>query len=159
MILTLLVVAAVDFHTNFQLLLAAVVLNNIFCATQDVAIDSLAVSTLKENERARGNGAMFGGQYLGIALGGGGAVFVYGLFGFDMALTYVSALLFLSLLFVVFFIQDPGVDLYAELAHAPGYTILREINVVADHNAYHVGELAIFRQVMGLWPAETSGVL
>ncbi|NIL94475.1 MAG: MFS transporter [Woeseiaceae bacterium] len=109
MILTLLVVAAVDFHTNFQLLLAAVVLNNIFCATQDVAIDSLAVSTLKENERARGNGAMFGGQYLGIALGGGGAVFVYGLFGFDMALTYVSALLFLSLLFVVFFIQDPGV--------------------------------------------------
>jgi hypothetical protein len=48
-------------------------------------------------------------------------------------------------------IQDPGVDLYAELAHAPGYTILREINVVADHNAYHVGELAIFRQIMDLW--------
>jgi hypothetical protein len=48
-------------------------------------------------------------------------------------------------------IQDPDRDLYAELAHAPGYTILREINVVADHNAYHVGELAIFRQIMDLW--------
>lgn len=48
-------------------------------------------------------------------------------------------------------IQAPDVDLLAELPHAPGYTILREINVVADHNAYHVGELAIFRQIMDLW--------
>ena len=107
MILTLLVVAAVDFHANFHLLLAAVVLNNFFCATQDVAIDSLAVSTLRENERARGNGFMFGGQYFGIALGGGGAVFIYGLFGFDVALMYVSLLLSLSFLFVLFFIRDP----------------------------------------------------
>lgn len=109
MIVTLLIVSAIDFQQHFHWLLAAVVLNNFFCATQDVAIDSLAVSTLKEDERARGNGAMFGGQYLGIALGGGGAVFVYGIFGFDVALMYVSAAMFLSLLFVLFFIQDPGV--------------------------------------------------
>jgi PAT family beta-lactamase induction signal transducer AmpG len=107
MIGTLLVVAAVDFHTNFQLLLVAIVLNNFFCATQDVAIDSLAVSTLKENERARGNGFMFGGQYLGIALGGGGAVYVFGVWGFDAALMYVSGMLLLSLLFVLFFVTDP----------------------------------------------------
>ena len=49
-------------------------------------------------------------------------------------------------------IQDAQVDLFAELAHAPGYTILREIHVVADHNAYHIGELAILRQVMNAWP-------
>ena len=49
-------------------------------------------------------------------------------------------------------IQDPDVDLSAELAHAPGYTILREIMVVADHNAYHIGELAILRQVLDAWP-------
>ena len=57
------------------------------------------------------------------------------------------------------FVKDPEVDLLAELPHAPGYTILREILVVADHNAYHVGELAILRQLMDLWPAENSGVL
>jgi PAT family beta-lactamase induction signal transducer AmpG len=107
MIGTLLVVAAIDFHTNFRWLLIAIVLNNFFCATQDVAIDSLAVSTLKEDERARGNGFMFGGQYLGIALGGGGAVYVFGLWGFDAALMYVSGLLVLSLLFVLFFVTDP----------------------------------------------------
>ena len=48
-------------------------------------------------------------------------------------------------------IQDPAVNLLAEMPHAPGYTIYREILLAADHNAYHVGELAILRQVMNLW--------
>jgi PAT family beta-lactamase induction signal transducer AmpG len=87
-----------------------IVLNNFFCATQDVAIDSLAVSTLRESERGRGNGFMFGGQYFGIALGGGGAVYVFGLWGFNAALMYVSGLMFLSWLFVLFFIRDPDVS-------------------------------------------------
>ena len=51
----------------------------------------------------------FGGQYFGIAIGGGGAVFVYGLWGFDASLIYVSGMLFLSLLFVLFFVWDPEV--------------------------------------------------
>jgi hypothetical protein len=48
-------------------------------------------------------------------------------------------------------VADPATDLYAPLPHAPGYTILREILVVADHNAYHTGEFAILRQVMETW--------
>jgi PAT family beta-lactamase induction signal transducer AmpG len=60
MIITLLITATIDFVANFQLLLIMIVLNNFFCATQDVAIDSLAVSTLTEEERGRGNGFMFG---------------------------------------------------------------------------------------------------
>jgi hypothetical protein len=31
------------------------------------------------------------------------------------------------------------------------YTVLREILLVADHNAYHIGEFAVLRQVMGMW--------
>lgn len=50
-------------------------------------------------------------------------------------------------------VADPSVDLLAPLAHTPGHTILREIRIVADHNAYHLGEFAILRQVMGTWPA------
>ena len=107
MIVTLLVTAAVDFVENFQLLMVMIVLNNIFGATQDVAIDSLAVSTLKEEERARGNGFMFGGQYLGIALGGGGAIFVYGAWGFNVALVAISLLLLCNLVFIILFVQDP----------------------------------------------------
>lgn len=51
-------------------------------------------------------------------------------------------------------IENPANDLTAPLPHAPQHTILREILVVADHNAYHTGELAILRQVMNLWPAK-----
>ncbi|HSG58410.1 MAG TPA: MFS transporter [Woeseiaceae bacterium] len=107
MIVTLVVTALVDFQNDFRLLLAMVVLNNMFCATQDVAIDSLAVSTLKPDERASGNGFMFGGQYSGIAMGGGGAVFVFGIWGFNAALFYISALQLVCLLFVLFFVRDP----------------------------------------------------
>lgn len=49
-------------------------------------------------------------------------------------------------------VKDPATDLYAQIPHGyEGHNILREILVVADHNAYHIGELGILRQVMGLW--------
>jgi len=49
-------------------------------------------------------------------------------------------------------VQNPATDLYAQIPHGwEGHNILREILVVADHNAYHLGELGILRQVMGLW--------
>lgn len=107
MLVTLLVTAGIDAQQDFRLLLVLVTLHNIFCATQDVAIDSLAVSTLEVDERARGNGFMFAGQYFGIMLGGGGAVFMSGLFGFHGALAYVAGLLVMNLAFVVLFVHDP----------------------------------------------------
>jgi hypothetical protein len=48
-------------------------------------------------------------------------------------------------------VMDPQTDLSATIPHGTGQTILREILVVADHNAYHIGEFAIMRQVMGTW--------
>jgi PAT family beta-lactamase induction signal transducer AmpG len=117
MIATLLITALIDFNQHFHLLLAMIVLNNLFCATQDVAIDSLAVHTLRPNERSRGNGFMFAGQYIGIALGGGVAVFLYGLVGFKMTLAYVSLLLFINLLFVLFFVHDPEANPTAKRQH------------------------------------------
>jgi PAT family beta-lactamase induction signal transducer AmpG len=109
MIITLVAMAMVDFVANYPALIWMVLLNNLFCATQDVAIDSLAVSTLKDDERGIGNGFMFGGQYLGIALGGGGAIYVSSLWGFNFALVFVSCLLMLNFIFVALFITDPAV--------------------------------------------------
>lgn len=48
-------------------------------------------------------------------------------------------------------VADPETDLYAPLPHAADYNILREVLVVTDHNAYHIGEFGILRQVMQLW--------
>ena len=51
-------------------------------------------------------------------------------------------------------VTDPARDLFAVIPGTPGHTLLREIRIDADHNAYHIGEFAILRQVMGTWPAD-----
>jgi hypothetical protein len=53
-------------------------------------------------------------------------------------------------------VEDHKTDLTGDLPHAPGYSVLREIVVVSDHNAYHIGEFAILRQVMQTWPPDRS---
>ncbi len=110
MTVTLAITASIDFVENFQLLLVMVFITNLFGATQDVAIDSLAVSALKPDERGRGSGYMFGGQALGKALGGGGAIFVSGLWGLEAALLYVVTLLLLNLAFIARYVADPFVE-------------------------------------------------
>ncbi len=53
---------------------------------------------------------------------------------------------------LVALVQDPQTDLYRPIPHGyDGHNILREILVVADHNAYHIGELGILRQIEGIW--------
>lgn len=53
---------------------------------------------------------------------------------------------------LVAIVQDPTRDLTAQLPHGQaGHTILREILVIAAHNAYHIGEFGILRGMMGLW--------
>jgi hypothetical protein len=52
--------------------------------------------------------------------------------------------------------HEQSKHLLAELDHALDYTILREILVIANHNAYHFGELGILSQVMAEWPQQDS---
>ena len=47
-------------------------------------------------------------------------------------------------------VQDPTVDLLAPIPHGEGQTLLREALLVADHNAYHQGQLAVLRRLLGL---------
>ncbi len=49
-------------------------------------------------------------------------------------------------------VADTGTDLYAPIPHGDGQTILREALLLADHNAYHVGQLVAVRRLLGLWP-------
>ena len=48
-------------------------------------------------------------------------------------------------------ITNPKTDLYAPLAWGDGQTVLREVMLVADHNAYHVGQLVTLRRLLGAW--------
>ena len=48
-------------------------------------------------------------------------------------------------------VADPKTALFNSLAHGQGQTILREALLVADHNAYHLGQLVTVRRLLGAW--------
>jgi hypothetical protein len=48
-------------------------------------------------------------------------------------------------------VNNPKVDLLARIPHGDGQTVLREALLVADHNAYHMGELVLARRLLGAW--------
>ena len=47
---------------------------------------------------------------------------------------------------------ERSLDLSEKIPHGDGQTYLREILLVADHTAYHVGELVLVRRLLGIWP-------
>ena len=49
-------------------------------------------------------------------------------------------------------VADPTTDLLAKIPQGSGQTILREALLVADHNAYHLGQLVVVRRALGAWP-------
>jgi hypothetical protein len=51
-------------------------------------------------------------------------------------------------------VADPKTDLFARIPHGEGQTILREALLIADHNAYHLGQLVVVRRALGAWPAD-----
>jgi hypothetical protein len=49
-------------------------------------------------------------------------------------------------------VADPATDLLTPLPHGDGQTVLRQALLVADHNAYHLGQLVVVRRALGAWP-------
>ena len=48
-------------------------------------------------------------------------------------------------------VADPSTDLFAPIPHGDGQTILREALLLADHNAYHLGQLIAVRRALDCW--------
>jgi hypothetical protein len=48
-------------------------------------------------------------------------------------------------------VADPASDLFTPIAHGDGQSLLREALQLADHNAYHVGEIVSLRKLLGAW--------
>jgi len=46
---------------------------------------------------------------------------------------------------------DRAIDLFAAIPHGDGQTYLREILLVADHTAYHVGQIILVRRALDIW--------
>lgn len=50
---------------------------------------------------------------------------------------------------MVALVRDESVDLTAKIPHGDGQTVLREALVLAKHNSYHIGQLAMLRKALG----------
>lgn len=48
-------------------------------------------------------------------------------------------------------LADPALDLFTKVPHGQGQTYLREFLLVADHNAFHLGQLVAVRRLLGAW--------
>lgn len=101
LVLTLLACTMLDLPAQLGLLTAVLLVHNTFGAMQDVAIDALACSTLREDERGLANGVMFGGAALGMALGGSGVLFMMDWLGLAGGFVFVAACIAAVTVFVV----------------------------------------------------------
>ena len=48
-------------------------------------------------------------------------------------------------------IRDPANDLYKPFPHGEGQNLLREALLVAEHNAYHTGQVIVLRRLLDTW--------
>lgn len=48
-------------------------------------------------------------------------------------------------------VRDPGFDLFAKVPWGDGQTNIRELLLIADHTAYHVGQIVLVRRLLGAW--------
>jgi hypothetical protein len=46
---------------------------------------------------------------------------------------------------------NPKNDLFAKIPWGDGQTLLREVLLMADHNAYHLAQLVDVRRLLGVW--------
>jgi len=52
---------------------------------------------------------------------------------------------------IIDLVNDEEVDLTSEIPHGEGRTYLREVLLVANHNAYHIGKIVDIRKMLGDW--------
>jgi DinB superfamily len=51
-------------------------------------------------------------------------------------------------------VKKPRTDLFARIPWGDGQTVLREALLLADHNAYHLGQMLDARRLLGAWPGK-----
>jgi PAT family beta-lactamase induction signal transducer AmpG len=107
MALTLLAAMPLDFAQQLSLFTAFLFVHNVFAATQDVAIDALAVNVLPPEERGVANGFMYGGFAIGQGLGGGGVLFLASVMPFRFTWLFVAGAVLAVGLLVSWRIREP----------------------------------------------------
>jgi PAT family beta-lactamase induction signal transducer AmpG len=155
MVITLMVALPVNFTADLKLFTLIILIHNAFSATQDVAIDALAVNVLHEDERGIANGLMFGGAYLGQAVGGSGVLFLAPVIGFTNTYYFVAACILLVSVVIALPMREPaGAPRPTQVGSALG-AALREVKqfVVDAYRAFTGSRAAWVGVINALLPA------
>jgi PAT family beta-lactamase induction signal transducer AmpG len=107
MMATLLFALPIDYTKQLSLFTMIILVHNAFCATQDVAIDALAVNVLHEDERGTANGFMFAGASIGQAVGGSLVLFLAAVVPFRLTYFFVVGMIGLVTLFIALPLKEP----------------------------------------------------
>ena len=107
MVASLFLLQMVGLGADIKLLTTLIIVHNIFAATQDVAIDALAVGTLRADERGMAGGLTFAGALLGQAVGGAGSLYLVKYIGFSNTYFFVAAAILAVTFLVVLPLQEP----------------------------------------------------
>lgn len=127
MMATLAAAMPVNFATDVALFTTIILAHNAFGATQDVAIDALAVGVLPEQERGLANGFMFAGASIGQTIGGSGVLFLTEYFPFTSTYVFVIGAILAVTIFVVLPLKEPPGPPRAPSDAGPLATVLREL--------------------------------
>jgi MFS transporter, PAT family, beta-lactamase induction signal transducer AmpG len=111
MVLTLAGLAGLALPAQMPLFSALLLVHILFAATQDVAIDALACTTLPAQERGLANGLMFAGSSVGMALGGSGVLLLMPHIGLSACLLLLAATVLAVSVCVVLPLREPPVAL------------------------------------------------
>ncbi|GAX42265.1 hypothetical protein NIES4075_32650 [Tolypothrix sp. NIES-4075] len=90
--------AGLDIDKNLSIVLVCTFLMAVFCSSQDIATDALAVGLLKPNERSLGNGVQMGGHYLGTIIGGGTMLILLNRLGWTASLLIMALIMLVALI-------------------------------------------------------------
>ncbi len=111
--LTLLPLIAVNPAEDFFLLRVFLLIHAFSAATQDIAIDALAISTTGPDERGLLNGCMQAGMLLGRSLFGGGALLISSIFGWKGIILGLTACILTSCS-ALLFVREPAISRSSE---------------------------------------------
>ncbi len=103
LLITAIVSASKTIDTGIYLLAANILIMNIAAATQDAAVDGLAVDILAENELGYGNSAQVVGYKSGMIISGGLLVWLSGYFGWSMQFKVMAIIAAIPLLLIFFY--------------------------------------------------------
>jgi len=103
--------AFIDIEQNITLLLIIGFVMCVFCTSQDIAADAMAINLLTPAERGLGNGIQVSGHYLGAVIGSGGMLILLDWIGWQRTMLVIALIMVVSLLPILLHTEQVRVKL------------------------------------------------